>query len=627
MQRRTWIFLAVGAMVGVAVIAYFLYEEQLWHLDSQSPTRVVYDVETGEKKTLGVTPFLSMKNKPELISATDFPNNPNGYSTCQLVVKDGSLYVRFGFSTFDPYVITDDIENVLIYSVKGEKMDTSTICESREIAYIVDSFNVYSLHTKSIVPVVLVETFSSLPISEEELKTYFTDTEKIFDVYGNIYDEIDVETFGFKNGFWADKNTVYVEDKSNNALVALPNSDPQTFELLEAGFSKDANTVFYADGSVLTGAGLDTFSYVGGGLGEGYAKNVGDVWFGSLLRNQAVRIEGADPQTFEYIGEYDRDQYAKDSQKIYRDDKQVYEGADPQTFKHVATTYGGNVYFTDAVNVYGRKEKLNLSPEGFDPLVGGYGYMKDAYKVVHFGEYDRGMGSVIEEADPNTFSAVPVPNAFNTMQSYFVDKNKLYLRHYCNEKSIEACRQMEDSIDLSDLVVSNQGMIFKDTDTVLSVVPGYESIPPGIVEVRNVHAPTYEVLGDCKMRNFSDLQYAQDTNGVYLHGSNGVPLPIDVETFAHYDYWVRVPQEHTHSGILIFAEDKNNVYVNCTQKLEGVSPEDFSLRTFYGGSGEVGTVGIINYKGVEYYTYRDEENNFVPVIEFLDMVDIVDLDI
>ena len=160
--------------------------------------------------------------------------------------------------------------------------------------------------------------------------------------YGKeVVKKADVKTFEVlqRAGFAKDKNHVYV------GTYAIPDADPETFELLSYCYSKDKNHVYCTDGK-LKDLNPDTFKIKGN-----YAYDNGIMYFGffrfkevdidsfeileglySKDKNSVYyasgKIEGADKETFEAF----KNGYARDKNHIYLFGK-IQEGVNTETFE------------------------------------------------------------------------------------------------------------------------------------------------------------------------------------------------------------------------------------------------------------------------------------------------------
>ncbi len=174
--------------------------------------------------------------------------------------------------------------------------------------------------------------------------------------------EADAETFGPLAGdenkhYWHDKNNAYYRWKK------IANADGGSLKYLGHRYTCDKNHVFYED-QLVEGADVTTFKSMEGSVGRDTnnifvhairATNIKDFpsfkmvqlneeWFGKdkeqvyVLRykppHPLLPFPGADPKTFEVVGDY----YAKDKKHVYYysyhiEQIVVLEGANPETFR------------------------------------------------------------------------------------------------------------------------------------------------------------------------------------------------------------------------------------------------------------------------------------------------------
>lgn len=129
----------------------------------------------------------------------------------------------------------------------------------------------------------------------------------------------------------------FLRCKSNPLLVQpLIDVDIPTFEVNinkdKSSYARDKNAVYYPR-STSYGGGPEFFDGINGG---------GVIYYGD------ISIEGADPQTFQYIGS----DYALDKNDIYYKGR-IIHNADLQTFKVI-----GKGYAIDKDNMYYRGDRI-----------------------------------------------------------------------------------------------------------------------------------------------------------------------------------------------------------------------------------------------------------------------------
>jgi len=165
---------------------------------------------------------------------------------------------------------------------------------------------------------------------------------------------LDANACGKDDKIWAQSHLDYYVSR-----VATPIADPDTFQVIQSWYAKDARQVYFGS-KVLAGADAASFQGIGGELGE-FAKDAKNVyWQGQVVNgcdaatfqllkyrfakdskhayfcysggSPPLTLPNSDAQTFEVIGPSMQDfGYAKDSKQVYQGGF-VIEGADPATF-------------------------------------------------------------------------------------------------------------------------------------------------------------------------------------------------------------------------------------------------------------------------------------------------------
>jgi hypothetical protein len=187
--------------------------------------------------------------------------------------------------------------------------------------------------------------------------------------------------------YLADKNFVYFYGSK------LENADVNTFELLDFGYAKDKNSVYFSgDSTKMEGVEAESFQV----LNEYYTKDKNAVYFGAGDYMWSIQqVKNVDVETFETID--GQAFYAKDKNNIYFSDggaiAKVIENTDPQTFEVL-----GNNYSKDKNSVYS-KDKLmpNADLDSFKLLK--HHYAKDEANV-YYGD------KILTDADPSTFKII-----------------------------------------------------------------------------------------------------------------------------------------------------------------------------------------------------------------------------
>ena len=187
-------------------------------------------------------------------------------------------------------------------------------------------------------------------------------------VYGGTYgltkiEGADPKTFEFIDGtqspwglvvtYAKDKNRVYYYD------IVIEGADPESFEKLEKWYVKDKNHVYNARNGHQIYENYDAPTFVI--LGNWFVKDKDGVYYQHNLSAEAIKIENADPGSFEILWGTD---YLKDKNQVYYYQAKgygedlaikVFEDVDPGMF---VVDIPSSPYSRDAENVYWNGEKL-----------------------------------------------------------------------------------------------------------------------------------------------------------------------------------------------------------------------------------------------------------------------------
>lgn len=350
-----------------------------------------------------------------------------------------------------------------------------------------------------------------------------------------------------------DTNSVFYTD--NDAIHLLPNADPQTFEYLKRGYSRDEDGIFRYQDAIVQ-ADPDTFEIIN----STYTKDKNHVFYNGEI------ISGASPNSFTIAyGEFDYKKWEdsarytedEDSVFIVRDNKVVeVQNADPNTFQQLA---GG--YAKDKNHVFQHQNIIPYAdPNTFERV--GYGYTKDEHHVFY-------KEKIVPDADPNTFEFINM--------TYSKDKDAVF-----HKGEILPNISANSFEILSDLYA-------KDHDTVLSTSKG----------VHRLDADTETFTLVLSHNNQRKSQYAKDKNhvffrdkiisgadsatfefmeGTYLfrdkhHIYDGMILEeIDATTFEVLKQW-------DHCGTPRLYGDKNSIYFDGMGGVEntGIRAEHFTI--------------------------------------------------
>jgi len=368
--------------------------------------------------------------------------------------------------------------------------------------------------------------------------------EKIDDVYlkdkNAIYyrqekiEGSDPATFEFLQGYTGkDMGKAYAKDKSGVYYLGkkIEGADPITFEFLPNAWSKDKNAVYGYGGKLIEGIDSTTFAFIG--KGSQYIKDKNGVYYNN--RNNSKKIEGADPETFEFLG----GNYLKDKNFVwsvsYRHGGGVaslrkLDGAKPASFEVIERQYARdntavycsgdvmegfdwgsvvmlqNNYIRDKNSVFlGCKKIEGADAKSFK--VFRYSYAKDKNSVYY-------LNKKIEGADVDSFE--------NLTCSYSKDKNSVY-KSVNKEPEMEILKLSEFDVDTFRVVgtcntVDKSG-VYKRTGE----------------KIEGADPETFEFLGGSYGKDASRAYYS----GVLIEG-------VDIESFKFTGGW--------------YAKDKNKVY-------------------------------------------------------------------
>ena len=205
----------------------------------------------------------------------------------------------------------------------------------------------------------------------------------------------------YRLAYGYDKNRVYYESRT------LEGADPATFEIMDCGYSKDANNI-YRFSDKKDNIDLETFTVIGN-LHYPFAYDKNHVYFENSI------VEGADPATFEMMALG----YSKDAKHAYWCN--VYKvipinKADPKTFVVVENTDPWPTAFAyDKNHVYFENRIIeDANPKTFEVM--GCGYSRDTNNVYRY-------SNKIRKADPETFTVMKTANfAYDKNYLHFVGK-------------------------------------------------------------------------------------------------------------------------------------------------------------------------------------------------------------
>lgn len=189
---------------------------------------------------------------------------------------------------------------------------------------------------------------------------FYLINEKIYGYEFDLPDTVDAKEFVSK---YAKFNNKPINDADSKTFKVCINKDNERY-------AKESRNVYYADGGryvegedfsiieyddvlIIDGADPETFNYIG----NGYAADIKNVYY------KGHKIADADVNTFKSVF----NGFAIDKEYVYyRAD--IIKGADPRTFRYL-----DNGYSVDSDNVYFHKRKVvGADPLTFKYLYGGY---------------------------------------------------------------------------------------------------------------------------------------------------------------------------------------------------------------------------------------------------------------
>jgi|JI10StandDraft_1071094.scaffolds.fasta_scaffold25972_7 hypothetical protein len=190
------------------------------------------------------------------------------------------------------------------------------------------------------------------PIALDKFKVYFKNI---------IVPNADPNSIQLTNhsDYIKDKNSVWYiidtySEKYKIRIKKLKNANPESFLVLENGYSKDKKNVYY-EGILLEGSIASEFKFIEGGNAY-YAKDKQFAYY------QSKRIENANPNHFIILNE-ENGNYAKDEERVFFKGKEIVN-ANPETFIILEENYS-----KDNVNVYFQNKMIeDANPKTFQLL-------------------------------------------------------------------------------------------------------------------------------------------------------------------------------------------------------------------------------------------------------------------
>jgi DKNYY family len=225
-----------------------------------------------------------------------------------------------------------------------------------------------------------------------------------------------------EDGYLIDENAIYYiwNVSTENRRMIIEGADPQTFEVIGDGYSKDKSRMYWWD-TAIENSDPDSFII----LENGFEKDKENVYFREHI------LEDADPDTFEIISHETANlrcnDYGKDKNGVWNSTnasfgENPFLERDPNTFELIDREC---VFSKDKNGVYLEDEKLeNIDPKEFVYLGNGYVSYDDIIYHSHDPRETYAMPGPnyklfeVDCADAETFEPL--------MTLYARDKNNIY---------------------------------------------------------------------------------------------------------------------------------------------------------------------------------------------------------
>lgn len=211
---------------------------------------------------------------------------------------------------------------------------------------------------------------------------------------------------GEKEGmcYGKDKNQIY-SAYGVGGFGPIAGGDPQTFKILNANYTRDANRVYYR-GNLMPNA--DTITFVA--LGEKWAKDKSNVYHWEKI------INGADAATFVALD----DDHGKDVSRVFDPFGNVFNQiADVGSLISV-----NGFWLKDKFHVYTSNGQIldQADPVTFADLGSGYGRDVSHIFYGNIGAFGSGKGNIVSEADLASFKVVADNYAKDNVHIYSIGK-------------------------------------------------------------------------------------------------------------------------------------------------------------------------------------------------------------
>lgn len=252
-------------------------------------------------------------------------------------------------------------------------------------------------------------------------------------------------------------------------------------------------------------------------------------------------------------------------------------------------------FFTDGENVYYDSYIFqdpiiltNTDPDTFE-IVGATGdriepsYAKDKDSVYVFDNEGCGVWEV-PDADVESFRVIPPINLGSGLSWKYIytDKNQVFLREYGNDP--EELVFFEKELDPEDIYNTAEGIGFGNEKMTLLYKWQYEGACGAksllLLPIEGLNAINAERLGVCGGGIFSEYFYYGDGEHIYtdyypnIYRDTQLLEQIDAKTFT---YLGMGEDQDVHGNNNYYAKDKDHVFINCGETLQGADPAAFEF--------------------------------------------------
>jgi DKNYY family len=249
--------------------------------------------------------------------------------------------------------------------------------------------------------------------------------------------------------------------------------------------------------------------------------------------------------------------------------------ADAVASQVVDTSY--NIYKTESGSVYYGSTKIEADPLTFVIIPDCFGYTKDKYNIFY-------QGKKIINIDINSFICFENGIAKDVNNVYYEGEILKNISStgfiYSGDKAFILSKNGEPlsyGLDVNNFTQIN-GAVLKNKESVYAM--NEYSRPQGFVQVPDINASKFKLIGLCASAEKASANYYSDTVNMYVD-SVGVPgeypltavKGIDMRSFAFLGNY---ENGDGMSYSLAYAKDKKYVYVGCGDKLKNADVLTFT---------------------------------------------------